>query len=105
MYAYDRFWDYASREATKEADMKATIAKLDAAVAERNVTIAKLDAAVAERDAEKARADAAVARADAAEEKLRQDKLQTARNLKAMNLTTEQIAAATDLTVDEIARL
>ena len=91
MYAYDRFWDYASREATKEAEMKAALANLDAAVARA--------------DAEKTRADAAIARADAAEEKLHQDKLQTARNLKAMNLTSEQIAAATGLTADEIARL
>ena len=76
-YAYEKFWDYASREATKEADMKA---------------------AIAERDA-------AVARADAAVEKLRQDKLQTARNLKAMNLANEQIAAATSLSAAEIEKL
>jgi len=47
--------------------------------------------AIAERDA-------AVARADEAVEKL----LQTARNLKAMKLTNEQIAAATGLSADEI---
>ena len=81
---YDGFWDYVSREATKEADMKA---------------------AVAERDAEKARADAAVARADAAVEKLHQTLKQTVRNLKAMKLTTEQIAAATGLSAAEIEKL
>ena len=70
---YDGFWDYVSREATKEADMKAAVAERDAAVAER----------------------------DAAVEKLRQ----TARNLKAMKLTNEQIADATGLTADEIAAL
>ena len=43
----------------------------------------------------------AVAERDAAVEKLRQ----TARNLKAMNLTNEQIAAATGLSAAEIARL
>ena len=91
MYAYDRFWDYASREATKEAEMKAALANLDAAVARA--------------DAEKTRADAAIARADAAEEKLHQDKLQTARNLKAMNLAVGQIAEATGLAADEIAAL
>ena len=53
-----------------------------------------LKEAKAERDAEKVRADAAV-------EKLRQ----TARNLKAMNLTNEQIAAATGLTAGEIEAL
>ena len=78
--AYDGFWDRVSREAAKEAERKATVAKLDAAVAER---------------------DAAVARADAAVEKLRQ----TARNLKAMKLTNEQIAAATGLPADEIANV
>ena len=59
----------------------------------------------AERDAEKARADAATAKRDAAIEKLRQDKLQTARNLKAMKLTNEQIAAATGLSAADIEKL
>ncbi|MBQ6142611.1 MAG: PD-(D/E)XK nuclease family transposase, partial [Kiritimatiellae bacterium] len=94
MYAYDRFWDYVSREATKEAEMKEALEKLDAATAERDAATARADAATARADAEKARADEAL-------EKLRQ----TARNLKSMNLTTEQIAAATGLADDEIARL
>ena len=55
---------------------------------------AYMDKTIAERDA-------ANARADAATEKLRQ----TARNLKAMNLSIEQIATATGLTADEIAAL
>ena len=86
-YAYEKFWDYASREATKEADMKAAVAERDAAVAERDAVVAERDAVVAERDA--------------AKEKLRQ----TARNLKAMNLTAEQIAAATGLPAVEIETL
>lgn len=49
--------------------------------------------------------DSATAERDAAVEKLRQDKLQTARNLKALNLTIEQIAAATGLAADEIEKL
>ena len=77
---YDGFWDYVSREATKEAEMR-----------EKET---RMKAAIAERDAEKARADAAV-------ERLKQ----TARNLKAMKLTNEQIAAATGLTAAEIATL
>jgi len=147
MYAYDRFWDYASRKATEEADMKAAIAKrdeaiaradaataerdaaaaradaavterdaavaradeavarADAATAERDAATAERDAATAERDAATARADEALARADAAEAKLRQDKIDTARNLKALNLTCEQIAAATGLSAAEIAAL
>ena len=85
--AYDGFWDRVSREATREANLKE---------AEE-----KLGAMTAKLDAEKARADAATARADAAVEKLRQ----TARNLKAMKLTDEQIAAATGLSAAEIEKL
>ena len=119
MYAYDRFWDYASREATKEADWKrarerldamnakisAANAERDAANAERDAANAERDAANAELDAANAELDAANARADAAEAKLLQDKLDTARNLKAMNLTIGQIASATGLTAAEIASL
>ena len=85
--SYDGFWDRVSREATKEAEMRTAIAERDAAVA-------RADAAVA-------RADAAVARADAAVEKFHQ----AVRNLKSMNLTNEQIAAATGLTAAEIAAI
>ena len=72
--AYEGFWDRVSIETTKKSYYAEVEAKLSA---------------------EKSRADAAV-------EKLRQDKLQTAHNLKAMNLTNEQIAAATGLSVAEI---
>lgn len=75
--AYEGFWDRVSIETTKKSYLAEAEAKLGVAVAER----------------------------DAAVEKLRQDKLQTARNLKAMKLTNEQIAAATGLSVAEIARL
>ena len=125
MYAYDRFWDYASRKATEEADWKRAkekLAKLENVEAERDAATARADAATAERDAATAERDAATARADAATaerdaataerdaakaelEKLRQDKLDTARNLKAMNLSVEQIATATGLTADEIRAL
>ena len=59
---------------------------------------ANVEEATAERDAAMAERDSAIV-------KMRQDKLQTARNLKAMNLADEQIAAATGLTADEIAAL
>jgi hypothetical protein len=36
---------------------------------------------------------------------LQQDKLQTARNLKALKLTNEQIAAATGLSAEEIDKI
>ena len=91
MAAYDGFWDYVSRRREEVAEAESAARARDAALAERN-------AALAERDA-------ATARADAAMEKLRQDKQQTARNLKAMNLAIEQIAAATGLTVEEIDKL
>ena len=91
MLAYDKYWDRMSREATFKANQEE---------AEE-----KLGAMTAKLDAEKARADAATARADAAVEKLKQDKIQTARNLKAMKLTNEQIAAATGLSVAEIGKL
>ena len=94
MLDYDRYWDQVRRDKALMDDLDEMHAKLDAATA-------RADAATAERDTEKARADEATARADEALEKLRQ----TARNLKSMNLTTEQIAAATGLADDEIARL
>ena len=91
MLAYDKFWDRASRERTFQVN-------LERALAERDAANARADAIKAQADAERARADAAAA-------KLRQDKLQTARTLKAMNLTDGQIAAATGLTADEVAAL
>ena len=78
--AYEGFWDRVSIETTKKSYLAEAEAKL-------GVVVAKLDAATAERDA--------------AVEKLRQ----AAHNLKAMKLTSEQIAAATGLTADEIAAL
>ena len=122
MLDYDRYWDQVRRDkalmderdaARAELDetnakldetnakLDAAHAKLDAATARADAATARADAATAERDTEKARADAATARADEALEKLRQ----TARNLKSMNLTAEQIAAATGLAATEIEKL
>ena len=99
MDAYDKFWDYVSSRKTEIGDVKREAqVKIDALTAERDVATAERDVATAERDAAEARADAVTAERDAAVEKLRQ----TARNLKALNLTTEQIAAATGLTAAEI---
>ena len=88
---YDGFQDWLCRE-TRRAN------------AERNAA-AERDAANARAEAEKERADAAIAERDAVVEKMRQDKLQTAHNLKTMNLTNEQIAATTGLAADEIKAL
>ena len=108
MYAYDKFWDQASVEATYQRDWEgaiaerdAAVASRDAAVASRDAAVASRDAAVASRDAERDRADAERDRADEAVEKFRQ----TVRNLKAMNLSEEQIAAATGLSAAAIAEI
>ena len=94
---YDGFQDWLCRE-TRRANAERNAAEIPGLKAQLETATAERDAAVAERDAANAERDAAV-------EKLRQDKLQTARNLKTMNLTTGQIAAATGLSADEIERL
>ena len=101
MYAYDRFWDYASRKATEEAGMKAAIAERDAAVAERDAANAQRDAANAQRDVANAQRDVANAQRDAAVEKLRQ----SARQMKTDGMAVETIAKYTGLPADEIAAL
>ena len=100
MYAYDKFWDQASIEATYQRDWEGAIAERDAAFASRDAAFASRDEAFASRDAAVARADAEKVRADEATERVRQ----TVRNLKAMKLSLEQIAAATGLSVGEIAK-
>ncbi len=92
--AYDGYWDAVRIEAT-------IMGELNDARADLLDAQAKVVEATAARDALATERDAANARADAATEKL----CQTARNLKAMNLTTEQIAAATGITAEEIAAL
>ena len=84
MLAYDKFWDRVSREATREANLKEAEEKLGAMTAER---------------------DAANARADAVEAKMRQDKLDTARQMKADGLPMETIAKYTGLAAGEIKAL
>ena len=100
MYAYDKFWDQASVEATYQRDWEGAIAERDAAVASRDAERERADAAVASRDAERERADAEKVRADEATERVRL----TVRNLKAMKFSPEQIAAATGLSAGEIAK-
>ena len=82
--AYEGFWDRVSIETTKKAYE---------------------DRLVAERDAANAERDAANAERDAAIEKMRQDKLDTARQMKADGLPVETIAKYTGLTADEIKAL
>jgi predicted transposase/invertase (TIGR01784 family) len=73
--AYEGFWDRVSIETTKKAYEDRLVAERDAANAER----------------------------DAAVEKLKQDKLQSARQMKGDGMAAETIAKYTGLTVDEIA--
>ncbi len=89
--AYEGYWDAVRREAT-------IIGELNDAREELAEEKKNRDKAEARADAEKSRADAVTAERDAAVEKLRQ----TARNLKALHLTNEQIAAATGLSASEI---
>jgi predicted transposase/invertase (TIGR01784 family) len=90
---YDGFQDWLCRE-TRRANAERRAEKIPGLEAALNAEKARADAVTAERDAAKAEL-----------EKLRQDKLDTARNLKAMNLSIEQIVTATGLTVDEIKAL
>ena len=101
---YDGFQDWLCRE-RRRARAEREAEKIPDLKAQLNAANARADAANARADAANARADAANARADAAVEKLRQDKLETARNLKTMGLSVEQIVKATGLSADEIKKL
>ena len=131
--AYEGFWDRVSIEVTKKNYYAATEAKLNAAETKLNAAETKLNATETKLNATETRLNAtetklnvaetklnavetrlsatetklevAEAERDAAIEKLRQDKLQTARNLKSMNLANEQIAAVTGLSAAEVAAL
>jgi predicted transposase/invertase (TIGR01784 family) len=96
MRAYDRFWDGISSEKTIIADFEY---KLEQAKAEAEE--AKAEAEEAKAEAEEAKAEAEEAKA-----KLQQDKIETVRKLKAMNMMTVlQIAEITGLTAEEIEKL
>ena len=92
--AYEGYWDAVRREAT-------IIGELNDAREELAEERKNRDAAVARADAANARADAATAEL----EKMRKDKLQTARQMKADGLPVETIAKYTGLTADEIKAL
>ena len=94
MAAYEGYWDAVRREAT-------IIGELNDAREELAEERKNRDAAVARADAANARADAATAEL----EKMRKDKLQTARQMKADGLPVETIAKYTGLTADEIRSL
>ena len=126
MLDYDRYWDQVRRDKSLIEGYKQAQAKLDAATAELSAkkeelneakayleevtaaceaATAACEAATAERDAATAERDAEKARADAAVEKLKQNQIQTARQMKADGLPAEVIVKYTGLTLDEITGL
>ena len=89
MRAYDKFWDAV---ASRKSEINAV---------KREAEKAKAEAEEAKAEAEETKAKAAEAEA-----KLKQEKLDTARKLKAMNvMTTEQISEVTGLSNNEIEAL
>ena len=101
---YDGFQDWLCRE-RRRANAERRAEKIPELEAKFNEAVAELDAARTERDAANARADAATAERDAVEAKMRQDKLDTARQMKADGLPMETIAKYTGLAADEIKAL
>ena len=112
MLDYDRYWDQVRRDKALmderdavRAELDATHAKLDATHAKLDATHAELDATHAKLDATHAKLDAATAERDAAIEKLKQDKIQSARQMKADGMAAETIAKYTGLSTAEIDKL
>ena len=88
MRAYDKFWDAISTRKTIIADYEF-----------------KLEEAKAEAEEAKAEAEEAKAEAEEAKAKLQQDKIDTARKMKAKGYAPEDIAEITSLTIEQIAVL
>lgn len=119
MRAYDKFWDAVSTARTLEYARKQEILDYQAKVSQAKEQIAQAEAKVSQAEEKAARAEEKTAQAEAkasrAEEQAAQAKeqaaqtearlLQTVHNLKSMNLTSDQIAAATGLTVKEVEAL
>ena len=105
MRAYDKFWDAVSTARTLEYARKQEILDYQAKVSQAKEQIAQAEAKVSQAEAKASRAEeqAAQAKEQAAQAEARF--LQTVHNLKSMNLTSDQIAAATGLTVKEVEAL
>ena len=88
MRAYDKFWDGISSDKTIIADYEY-----------------KLEQAKAETEQAKAETEQAKAEAEKAKARLQQDKMETARRMKADGIPVEQIAKYTGLTAEEIGAL
>ena len=101
---YDGFQDWLCRE-RRRANAERRAEKIPELEAKFNAAVADLNAALVARDAATTERDAATAERDAAIAKMRQDKLDTARKMKAKGFSADDIAELTGLTADEIARL
>ena len=99
MFFYDKFWDRVSTQRTWEYDWKI---KMEAVEAKAEEAEAKTKEAEAKAEEAEAKTKEAEAKTKEAETKLKQKDIDVARKLKAMNLTSEQIAEATGLTVEQI---
>ena len=97
MRAYDKFWDRVSTQRTYEEEIEETITRR---------VVKKVEAEAKKKVEEEAnrKAEEMIKEVEAkAEAKAEEQKIDTARKLKAMNvMTVEQIAEATGLTAEEI---
>ncbi len=106
MFFYDKFWDRVSTQRTWEYDWKIKMEAVEAKAEEAEAKTKEAEAKTKEAEAKTKEAEAKTKEAEAktkeAEAKLKQKDIDVARKLKAMNLTSEQIAEATGLTVEQI---
>ena len=113
MFFYDKFWDRVSTQRTWEYDWKIKMEAVEAKAEEAEAKTKEAEAKAEEAEAKTKEAEAKAEEAEAktkeaeaktkeAETKLKQKDIDVARKLKAMNLTSEQIAEATGLTVEQI---
>ena len=111
MRAYDKFWDRVSTQRTFEEEVakKAEAKGMAKAEAKYQARMEEAEAQVKEAEAQVKEAEAQVKEAEAqvkeAEAKMEQQKLDTARRMKAKGIDAEDIAEITGLTIDEIAQL
>ena len=102
MRAYDKFWDRVSTQKTLEYDMEQREKALKAKAEELE---AKAEKAEAKAEEFEAKAEEFEAKYEEAEAKLQKNAIETARKLKAINLPITQIAAITNLTIEQIEEL
>ena len=107
MRNYDKFWDRVSTQRTFEEETKRKAEELikqaEAKVEQAEAKVEQIEAKVVQAEAKVEQAEAKVEQAEA---KALQQKIDTARKLKAMNvLTPEQIAEATGLMAEQVCKL